>query len=219
MARFVKCAPFMRTLVIFFAASCASASSSAIPTEPSVRDRLAAPTRFVIDADATAGSIDAQRWTHDGWQAGTAAIALASGELVVRVDASGALTATAFDLDLDPIEIPEAVFGMPAQLTDVRLLLASQPPATAARWSTEDAASATIPVELDLAWSIVIAGTGTPLGTQHLPPLPLEIVLGGDGDSPAVRLELHGAGPLWGWAGLLELTKLDLALSGATTGC
>ena len=63
----------------------------------------------------------------------------------MRVDASGALTATAFSTSiLDPIEIPEGMFGMPAQLTDVRLLLASQPPATAARWSTEDAASAMI---------------------------------------------------------------------------
>src|SRR5258706_11299210 len=160
----------MRSLVLFpFVVACTSPTSA--PDAPSwdpVRDRLAAePTRLFIAAQPAAGSIDARRWTRDGWQDGTTAISVTNGELVVRLDASRNLAASTFALSIDPIDIPEAVFGKPEERTDGRLTLVA--PATAVpQWRDEDDATATLALNLDLARSPAIDQAKTPLGTQHL---------------------------------------------------
>ena len=202
----------MRALLIFVA-SCASASSPVEPSAGSVRDRLATETHFFIGSDASSGSIDAQRWTHDGWQDGETILAIASGELIASIDATGALAAT-FDLEVEPIALPDTVFGAPAQLTGLRL----RAPATTAPivWTSDDDGSATVELDLELAWSIAIAGASSPLGTLHLPPLAMDVSLAGDGHQAFATLGLHAAGTLWSWADLLRLTGLDLTLAGAT---
>jgi hypothetical protein len=56
----------------------------------------------------------------------------------------------------------------------------------------------------------------TPLGTQHLPVIPLELTLAGGGDHVDGAFVIHAMGDLWSWAGLLELSEIDLDLTGAT---
>jgi hypothetical protein len=182
----------------------------------SVRDRFSSvSTRLFAAAQPSAGSVNARRWTHDGWQDGTTPISVSNGELVAKVNAAGDLALSTFAVSLDPIDIPEAVFGKPAQLTDVRLTLA-EPVTAAATWTDEDHATATPSVRLDLAWTLSTDGTKSPLGTQHLPAIPLDIALSGDGGHVDAKLGLHADGELWSWAGLLELTQLELAVDAAT---
>jgi hypothetical protein len=203
-------------LVPLLAAACTTSPAAPDSSFVSVRDRFeTAPTRLFVAAQPVAGTIDARRWTHDGWVDGTTEISVANGELVGAVDASGTLEVSTFALALDPLDIPEVVFGKPAQLTDVRLTLA-RPVSAPAIWADDDHATATVNLELDLAWSLATDGTQSPLGTQHLPAIPLDVTLGGSGDHVEATLALHADGTLWSWAGLLELTQLELAVTAAT---
>jgi hypothetical protein len=180
------------------------------PTDDSVRDRLAAePVLLSVAAAIDAGRLDAAHETAAGWQSGTAAISIQSGELGLDVFGPE-LIASSLELDLAPIDVPASVFGAPAQLAGVRLEL---PVATSAAiaWSDDDHATATLPLALSLSWSLVIGGTTSPLGTQQLPAIPLDVALGGDGASITATLRLHADGELWSWADLLKLSALDVA--------
>jgi hypothetical protein len=198
-------------------AACAGNGTDAppSPTFTSVHDRLAAEaTRLFISGQGSSGSLDAKRYTSDGWVDGTSAIAISSGELIVKLTGDQ-LSAQMFDLSFDPIDLPDSLFGMPAQLTDVRVTLASSASATAT-WTDGDDATTTIPLKLDLGWSISINGGVSELGAQHLPVIPLDVMLSGAGDHVDTTLDLRGDGTLWSWAGLIELSQLELSLAGAT---
>jgi hypothetical protein len=202
--------------LVLFGSACASSAPSSGPSYDSVRERLTdQPTRLYVGAAGSSGSITARRWTSSGWIEGTTPVTIASGELVARIDASGRLAVPTFDVGIEPIELPEAVFGRPAQLSDVRVVL--RKPATGAiRWAGDDDATAQLTVELDLHWAIAINNAKTPLGTQHLPPVELAIELTGGGDHVDAAIAVAATGELWSWAGLLELTAIELALAGAT---
>lgn len=208
----------MRTLMLFFLAT-AGCASSAVPGAPpppsSVRDRLASPTRLLIAPATSTGSITARRYTPDGWQTGTTVLAIDNGELDATVAGDGSLVATAFAVSPEPIAIPASVFGQPAELTDVRLSLAGEP-AFVTSWTDDDHATATATVDLDLAWSLAVGDSVTPLGTQHLTKLPVEVTLAGDGEHVTATISVHGEGTLWSWADLLELSGLELELSAST---
>jgi len=209
----------MRALALtsILLAACAGTSTDAPtgPTFASVHDRLATEaTRLFISGEGSSGSLDAKRYTSAGWVDGTSAISISSGELSMKLTGDQ-LSAQMFDLSLDPIDLPDSLFGQPARLTDVRVTLASSASATAT-WTDNDDATATIPMKLDLGWSISINGGVTQLGAQHLPVIPLDVMLTGAGDHVDATLDLHGDGTLWSWAGLIELSKLDLSFAGAT---
>jgi len=205
------------TLPILCFIACASAPPVDGPTFESVRDRLAAsPTRLLVSAPESSATITARRWTFDGWQDGSIDVTLDGGELVATADADGQLQLVSFGLTADPITIPEGVFGKPARLEDVRLALASKSLAMTT-WNDGDDATATARLDLDLSWSIAIDDATVPLGTQHLAPIPADLVLSGSGDHVDATLVLHGSGVLWSWAGLLELTELELELVASTT--
>lgn len=209
----------MRTALalVLFATACTSASPGGPDTYDSVRDRLhSEPTRMFIGSDGSTGTVTAKRWTADGWVEGVTPITVSSGELRASVDDHGTLTLAAFEVGVDPIEIPEDVFKKPAQLTDVRVKLTA---ATAGdtTWTGDDDATTTLSLGLDLDWSITVDGARTPLGTQHLPPVPVDLTLTGAGDHVDASIGLHASGELWNWAGLLELTGLEMALSADTT--
>jgi hypothetical protein len=202
--------------VIPFVVACASPAAPSDPAFASVRDRLTAePTRLFAAAQPAAGTIDARRYTHDGWQDGTTSVSITNGELVAQLDASGKLAASTFALAIDPIAIPDEVFGKPAQLDDVRVTLTTAAHGDV-QWSDADDATATLALDLDLAWSLVIAGQKTPLGAQHLPTIPVDITLAGAGDHVDASLALHGDGQLWSWADLVQLRDLELAVTAAT---
>jgi len=200
---------------ILFAACAATPTATPSPDFTSVKARLEQqPTRLFIGGAGSSGSLVAQRYTSDGWVSGTATIAISSGELVASITGDQ-LKANTFDVALDPIDVPESVFGKPAQLRDVKITLAEATSASAT-WTDDNNATATLPLKLDLTWSIAINNGVSQLGTQHLPLIPLDLALTGAGDHVDATLGLHGAGDLWSWAGLVELSQLDLSLVGAT---
>jgi hypothetical protein len=199
-----------------FTAACTAGSPAGGPTYDSVRDRLAdGPTRLYVGTDASTGTITARRYTPSGWQEGSANVAIDGGELFVEIDAAGKLAMNELTVSLAPIEIPDEVFGKPAQLDDVRFSLAK--PATAdAQWAGDDDATATFTVDIDFDWAIAINGGKTQLATQHVSPVTAAVALTGAGDHVDASLSLRASGKLWNWAGLLEMTEVELALSAAT---
>ena len=208
----------MRTLLALtlFAAACASNTPAGGPSYDSVRDRLSdGPTRLYVGSDGSSGSLTARRWTSNGWIEGDTAVTIESGELSAKLDSRGALMLDQLVVGLSDIEIPEEVFKKPAQLTDVQLTLA-KPTTAEMQWTSDDDATATVTLALDFDWSIRVNERNTPLATQHLPPVMIDLALTGAGDHIDAAVSLHAEGELWNWAGLLEVTKLDLALSAAT---
>jgi hypothetical protein len=207
----------MRSLIIFIPVitACAASNAPEAPLPDSVRAKLAQPTKMLVSVPDSSGSLTASRYTHDGWQDGSMAIALANGELDAKAGASGNLEVSAFSINVDPIDLPPSVFGKPAQLKDVRLVLSGKPEITT-NWTDADNATATAMVTLDLSWTIVVDGNAAPLGTQHLAPLPIDITLAGSGEQVDATVGVHASGDLWTWAGLLKITALDLELSATT---
>ena len=209
----------MRTFLALtlFAAACTSNSPAGGPDYDSVRERLEdGPTRLHVGSEGSTGSITARRWTPNGWIEGVTQVTIDGGELHAQVDARGALTLKMFEVRLAPIVIPEEVFKKPAQLHDVRVSLASAATADA-QWTSDDEATATLTLELDFDWAIAVNGGKTPLATQHLPPVTLDVALAGGGDHVDATIGLAAQGELWNWAGLLQMTALELSLAAATT--
>lgn len=199
----------MRPLIALSLVACASPSPSALP-DGSLHDQLAAePARLVVSAATSTGEVTARRDTPTGWQAGSIALEIASGALVVRGDADGALTLAAFELDLESIALPASLIGKPAELDDVQLVLA-HPTALATTWSDADAAEATATIALDVDWKLVVDGKAASLGPQHLAPLPIAVSL--TGPDLASSITITAPGELWQWAGLLALDDLALEL-------
>jgi hypothetical protein len=212
----------MRTTFAFLmfasaaATACTSASPGATESYDSVRDRLSdGPTSLSVARAGSTGTITARRWTHDGWVEGQTEITIENGELLGSVNPLGNLSVKNFEVGVAPIDIPQEVFGKPAKLTDVRVRLAS-PLTGALAWTSDDDATAQLTLSLDLDWSIEVNGNQTPLGTQHLPPVPVDLVITGGGDHIDASINLNATGELWNWAGLLKLTGLELSLSAET---
>ena len=198
-------------------AACTSAAPTGSETYDSVRDRLATkPTRLYIGSEGSTGTITAKRWTSDGWIEGQTPVTISSGELRGSVDHAGTFKLETFEVGVAPIDIPEEVFKKPAQLKDVRVKLTTAASGQTV-WTSDDDATVTLTLALDLDWSIAVNDTQTPLGTQHLPPVPVDVTLTGAGDHVDASIGLHASGELWDWAGLLELTGLELSLSAETT--
>jgi hypothetical protein len=202
---------------VLLASACVSRSGTDLETYDSVRDRLETkPVRLYVGSEGSDGLISARRWTSEGWVAGDTAVKISSGELKTSADANGRLTLSTFELGIDSIDIPQEVFKKPAQLTDVHLKLTAAASADTT-WTSDDAATATLTANLDFSWTIKVDGNKTPLGTQHLPPVPVDITLSGDGEVVDASIGLHAAGELWDWAGLLQMTALELSLSAEST--
>ena len=207
----------MRSILapLFFVTACVSAPPDQSSAPTTVRDRLARPTRLTVSAAASSGTITARRYTHDGWQVADVAVPIANGELVATASAAGELELATLIVDAAPIDIPSSVFGTPAQLRDVVLVLAAKPAVTTS-WTDADDATATAMVDLDLMWTLFVNGGATPLGTQHLPPIAVDLALAGSGDHVDASIDLHATGELWSWAGLIQLADLKLTLVAST---
>ena len=207
----------MRSLIaIPLLAACASNPPAGSPSYDSVRARLAAePTRMWMAASNSAGSITASHYTSDGWQTGMVALAISNGELDAHADASGKLAITALEIDLGTIDIPPTVFGKPAQMRDVKLAMSGAPDVTTT-WSDSDDATATAMVALDLSWTLAVNNGTTPLGTQSLAPMPVDVTLTGTGDQVDATIAIQKTGDLWSWADLVKLGDLTLTLDAAS---
>lgn len=216
----MRCVIMRRLALFLFVAATGCATSSVpegAPTYSSVKDRLAHPTRFYMDPQPGAGMLTAERYTHDGWVTGMTPISVTHGDLDASLDKTGKLTVTTLEVDVDPIDIPDSVFGKPAQLRDVRFTL-PQPALADVVWSTDNDAEVTLTLALDLDASIAINGPqGSPLGTQHLPPVVITTMLTGAGDHVDAQLSLDAKGTLWNWADLFKLTELQLSVAAGST--
>jgi hypothetical protein len=205
----------MRSRALFFFALTACTNRSADAPE-SVRDRLASgDAELVVDAAASGGTITAERRTAQGWISGSAALTVERGAIVAAADARGAIRIERLAVALGPIAIPDTVLGYGAQLTGIHLA-AERPSGVVTTWSGDDLARATAQVELELDWSITINGKTSPLGAPRVPPVPIELVLTGDGEAVHADVRAPAAGVLWSWADLVRLEDLTLSLSAST---
>ncbi len=184
-----------------------------LPDAPAtVRDQLmAGGVGLAVAPDPSAGTVTARQW-RGHWEAGALTIAVDGGDLALSADRDGALRVDELRVALAPIGLPDAVFGEPAQLTDLALELADAAPARAT-WDGPDAGRATVTATLRLVWSLETQGRVTPLGPVTLRGLPLALSVGGDAARVTAALELRADGPVWAWAGLVELRDLALTLA------
>lgn len=210
----------MRFVLVSFLLSTLSACSAevAAPSDPpaSVRDRLEreATSLAVVAADS-AGAITAQRRANGGWSAGLVDLRIEGGELIASADGEGAITVEQLAVALGPIDIPESVLGYGAQLTDVEVSLVA-PTRLVTTWEGDDAGTAHADLDLALAWSLVNHGSTSPLGSPDLPPVPVELVVTGNGDFVHAELRVRAPGELWSWADLIKLEDLTLIVAAAT---
>ncbi|HEY5928515.1 MAG TPA: hypothetical protein VIV11_42805 [Kofleriaceae bacterium] len=196
--------------------ACASNPPAGGEQYDSVRDRLSdGQTRMFVGSEGSSGNITARRWTQSGWVEGVTPVTIDGGELSAKVDAAGTLKLDTFVVELAPIDIPEEVFKKPAQLDDVQVSL-REPTSVQLAWTSDDDATATVTLALDFDWAIRVNGGKTPLGTQHLPPVMVDVALTGAGDHIDASISLAATGELWSWAGLLEMTSIELSLAAGT---
>ena len=206
----------MRTFVACLALAGCAASSSFPEAEPdSVRARLESSTPVVVTPNASSGAVTARRRAATGWVEGTTPVGLEGGTLAVSAVGSDLVVDT-FELNLGPIDIPEEVFNKPTQLTKVRLRMRA-PTIAIGTWNGDNSVTARPMLDLDLEWALTTSGGTTPLGTQHLPPIPVNVSLAGDGNAFDATLSLASSGStLWKWANLIELTGIELSVAGAS---
>lgn len=205
----------MRARLLCFLALAACASSSD-GSPDSVRAWLTSSgTDLVISTEESTGSITAQRRGAGGWVSGVVDLTVERGELVATADARGAITIEHLAIDLGPIRIPASVLGYEAELTAVHLE-AARPAGVVTAWTGDDVARATAKVALELTWSLTIDGKTSPLGAPKLPPVPIELVLTGDGAAVHAEVRARAAGRFWSWADLVKLEDLSLVLAAAT---
>jgi hypothetical protein len=200
-----------------FSPACAPQRPTGGDSPPaSVRERLeTADTRLLIAGAESGGSITAARRISGGWSAGSVDLAIQSGELVASADATGRVTIERLGLWLGPIDIPESVLGHRAQLTDVHIVV-DQPIVMTTQWTDDNDAQATTALDLGLSWALTVDGASAALGGPDLPPVPVELLLTGDGDEVRGDVRVHAAGLVWSWADLVKLEDLDLTLGAVT---
>jgi len=157
----------------------------------------------------------ARRKTRTEWLERQASVAVEGGALEVSADELGVLAVEQLALSSAPIDLPEDLFGRPAQLKDVVLSL-REPARAVAHWSSHNEAVADVELALDLDWTIVLNGKPSRLGTAHLEPTPVTFSVEGDGELVRTSLAIHARGTLWSWAEVIEIIGLDLELQAAS---
>lgn len=198
-------------LSLVLAGACTATPSGPNPSPDSVRERLEDETHLQVTATESGGTLTAERRISGGWDTGLVALAIANGELVLSSDAQSALTLESLLVTFDPIALPDGLFSTSAQLTDVRVELA-QPMRGAAAWKGDNEVHFTASIPLSLHWTLRLDDSPTPLGSPELPPVPVELVLTGNGDHVDADLQVRAPGEVWSWAGLIKFSKLELSL-------
>ena len=203
--------------VLSLAACSTDLGDPASPPPATVRERLEAPTRLQVAAADSGGAVTAERKVGMGWETGLVDLGIENGELFVSSDARDALTVDGLQIVFKPLDIPDGVFGSThAQLTNVRIDLMKEHRAPAV-WTSDNEVHLTAMLDITLHWTLSLGGSPTPLGSPVLPPVPVEIVLTGDGEQVSAEIRAHAAGELWSWAGLIKLSELTLVLGADAT--
>jgi hypothetical protein len=200
------------SLLVVLSACSTELADPPSPPPATVRERLEAPTRLQVAAAESGGAITAERKVGMGWEIGLVDLGIENGELIVSSDARDALTVEGLQIVFKPLDIPQGVFGgTHAQLINVRIDLMNEHRA-AAVWTSDDEVHLTAMLDITLHWTLSLDGSPAPLGSPALPPVPVEIVLTGDGEHISAEVRAHAPGELWSWAGLIKLSELTLVL-------
>ncbi len=199
--------------LLVLVSACSTELADPPPAPPAtVRERLETPTRLLVTAPESGGSITAERKVGTGWSAGMVELGIENGELIVSSTSGDTLTVDGFQVMFKPLDIPEGVFGdSRAQLSDVRLDLMAEA-TTPAEWTSSNEVHLTALLDITLSWKLSFGGAPAPLGSPELPKVPVEIVLTGDGDKISAEVRATAPGELWTWAGLVRLSELSLVL-------
>lgn len=201
------------SLVTSSLVACTNTPSGPADTDTtSVRDRLTKKdARLWIAPTELAGAITAEKRADGAWSGSTVDLGIENGELILSADQND-ITVEGFQLSFAPMQLPQGLFGgQTAELTDVRFDLKSASRAPA-QWADNNAASFTASFDLEIHWTLALDGAPAPLGSPRLPPVPVDITVGGDGDHIEATLGLHADGELWNWAGLVKLSELQLSV-------
>lgn len=120
-------------------------------------------------------------------------------------------------LALAPIDLPRAYFPAGVRLTDLQLRLVRPVLVLGGQWTPdgEDLTGGVL-IGLDLDWAIEIAGHATPLATQHLAPLALDLAIGREGETLTLYADGHAAGVQWTWANIVWFGDVTLAMHART---
>ncbi|MCE9573306.1 MAG: hypothetical protein K8W52_09125 [Deltaproteobacteria bacterium] len=136
------------------------------------------------------------------------------GAIRVR-SAEDQLVIEALGVDLAPIDVPPTVIAGGLRLTGLHLALAAPVATHDLMWSTDDdAALASVALELDLDWAIDTGRGAYPLTRQRLGPIAAVVAIGREGDAVTLDLDAWAPGPAWSWAGIVGLDDLSLSLIG-----
>jgi len=185
------------------------------PSPASVQERLLDDTRLLLSSADSAGSLTAERHVQEGWMAGLVDLAIDNGELVVTAD-DETLTITTLAVGFQPLDIPVEVFGgHMAQIKDLRVELA-HPVIAPATWRSKDEVHVNANLDVKLTWALAIDGSPAPLGSPKLPPVPVELVVTGDGEHVHAEVHASAAGELWSWASLVRISDLALILDASS---
>lgn len=192
--------------------ACSTAGTDAESPPASVRERLELPTRMMITADESGGTITAERKLNDGWQTALVDLPIENGEITVSADSRDAVTLEHFQVMFKPLDMPEGMFGArTAQLTNVHFDLANEQRIPAV-WTSDDEVHLAANLQFTMSWTLSLDGSPAPLGAPHLPPVPVDVVLTGDGAHVQAELRLNAPGELWNWATVVKLSDLKLVL-------
>jgi hypothetical protein len=207
----------MRYLLIvpLLAAACSDVPSSGLHYD-SVRERVSeVPTWLYIQDEASSGTVTARRRARDGWVDCSTQLAISHGHLRATIDDNGQLAIDELEIAVAPIAL-DGMYDRPAQLQDVILRLA-QPVRGEAAWTSDDDATATLPMVFDVGLAIAVDGKDpVRLVTQRRPPERVAVALGGNGDRVDASLDIDASGELWSWDGLVQVTEVAFSLNAAT---
>lgn len=195
-------------------AACTGVPSNG-PYYDSVRDRLADTAWLFVHDEASSGAVTTRCRVHDDWITATSGFEIQRGYVRAGLDESGQLVIDQLEIEIAPIRV-ERVFGRSTQLQDVNLRLAA-PVRGQTQWTSEDEASATLPMTFDVGSAIAFdGGEPLPLATRRMPPRNVEVVLAGDGDHIAASIEIDARGELWSWEDVVLVTEVSLSLTAET---
>jgi hypothetical protein len=189
------------------------------PVDRDLRERLAAPTAFVV-ADQPGGS-----------RASLTAVALSDGQTAaVELSVVGGLVTLSLDsqdrvvfhellVDTDDVMVSPAV--VPPEgllLTDLTVELAGPASVQLGSWS-DDQVAAGAELAVDVKWAVEVDHGVVDLAPIRLTDLAFDISVESDESGRlAARLSASQPGVFWSWAGIFELHDLEIDLVAAVDG-
>jgi hypothetical protein len=197
-------------LTLFTTACISGVPESGPPQYDSVHERMSAiPTWLFIHDDTSSGTLSARRG-HDGRTATTTPLMLDRGYVRTVIDDSGQLTIDQLELAVAPFTM-DRMFDKPTRLQNVLLRL-TEPVRASVAWTSDDNASATLPMAFDVGWALVLdGGDPIPMATQRLPRESVQLELSGTGDHIEASLTVDATGELWSCDDV-EVTQVTLSL-------